>query len=477
MDEIQKLPEQRAKLIEQAQALEKAATAEDRDLTAEEAEKVDALLDEAETLENQIKTAESAARRTGRLTEAANSLGASNGRRVPPTTPGTPGIPGSLNTNEDRPTIVVPARVYPAGSLRAFSSPERAYAAAQWVRAINGIGSAQRWCDEHGIGRRWFDDQDDGAQAVIKEDTNISAGYLVEPEFDSELIKLMLNYGVFRRNARIKPMASDTKSTPRRKGGLTAYFVAEGGAGTESDPTYDRVGLTAKKIMTLTRMSNEFGEDAMIDMVDELFDEIAQAFAYKEDLCGFLGDGTSTYGGIHGVSPRLIALNGVDDGGGLVLGAGDTFAEITLANLTKLVGFLPTYARANAKWYCSPLFYYSVMVNLLTAAGGNTIQNLQAGESGELFLGYPRELTEVLPTADAVSQVCCLFGDLQKAAQFGDRRQRTLAFSTEATVGGESMFERDERGVRGTERFDINVHDVGTATAAGPIVGLITAAS
>jgi len=31
--------------------------------------------------------------------------------------------------------------------------------------------------------------------------------------------------------------------------------------------------------------------------------------------------------------------------------------------------------------------------------------------------------------------------------------------------------------IRGTDRFDINVHDVGNTSAAGPIVGLITAAS
>ena len=46
-----------------------------------------------------------------------------------------------------------------------------------------------------------------------------------------------------------------------------------------------------------------------------------------------------------------------------------------------------------------------------------------------------------------------------------------------------SAFEQDEIVIRGTERFDVVVHDVGnqSATAAsrvpGPIVGLITAAS
>jgi hypothetical protein len=60
---------------------------------------------------------------------------------------------------------------------------------------------------------------------------------------------------------------------------------------------------------------------------------------------------------------------------------------------------------------------------------------------------------------------------------FGNRGQETIAFSTEATVGGESMWERDQIGVRGTERFDAVVHDYGSNSTAGPIVGLEMAGS
>ena len=81
-----------------------------------------------------------------------------------------------------------------------------------------------------------------------------------------------------------------------------------------------------------------------------------------------------------------------------------------------------------------------------------------------------------MPKADAqanINQICVLFGDLTKAASFGDRRQMSLAMSNSAYIGSTSMFETDQMAVRGIERFDINVHDVGSATVAGPIVGLI----
>jgi len=52
-----------------------------------------------------------------------------------------------------------------------------------------------------------------------------------------------------------------------------------------------------------------------------------------------------------------------------------------------------------------------------------------------------------------------------------------MSMSEHATVGGVSVFETDQYAVRTTERFDIVAHDLGTATVAGPVVGLITAAS
>jgi HK97 family phage major capsid protein len=92
-------------------------------------------------------------------------------------------------------------------------------------------------------------------------------------------------------------------------------------------------------------------------------------------------------------------------------------------------------------------------------------------------------ISQILPKAEANDQVCCLLGDLSMAAMLGDRRGTEIAFSQEASVGGQSMWERDELGIKGTERFDINVHDVGDSNATasaqnpGPIVGLLTAAS
>jgi HK97 family phage major capsid protein len=320
----------------------------------------------------------------------------------------------------------------------------------------------------------WLRDKGIMAAAQV-ENVNTRGGYLVYDELDSAIIDLRDTYGVFARNARRVAMSSDVMIRPRRSGGLTAYFVGEDTAVTESNKTWDKVELIAKKLGVITRISNELREDAIINIADDLTNELAWAFAKKIDECGFIGDGTSTYGGMFGVSPRLAAMNGVDDGGGLVKSADNVFADMVIGDLTKCISILPAYAHARAKWYCSAAVWGQVMLRLNAAASGNTIGTLESGAApNRQMLGYPVELTEVLPTSDSNSQICALFGDLALAADFGDRRQTTVRVSDSAYVGSASVFERDETALIGTIRFDINVHDIGSATVAGPVIGLLS---
>lgn len=361
------------------------------------------------------------------------------------------------------------------------SAEERAYRFGMWFLATSaGLPRAQKFCREHGIPLQFLlKGSDTPIQLTHKEGVNATGGFLVPPEFENDLIDLREEYGVFRRNAKVTPMRSDTKSVPRRTGGLTAYPAGESTAGTESDKGWDRVELTARKWIVLARYTSELDEDAVIDIGNDLAEEMAYAFSNKEDECGFNGDGTSTYHGIVGACPKIKGLSGtIANIAGLVVASGNAYSEIVLSDFNNVKAKLPRYARkGNVKWYASQGFYHSVMEKLALAAGGVTAAEIAAGRNVEYFMGYPVEIAQVLPSVEANSQVCALFGDLRMAALFGDRRMSTIAISEHAA------FESDELMIRGTTRFDINVHDVGNADATaglrkpGPIVGLITAAS
>lgn len=355
------------------------------------------------------------------------------------------------------------------GQLRNFKEPERAYRFGQFLMAsILGNAKSRDFCSTNGI----------AVTRAMGESVNETGGYLVPDEFGNDLIDLREQFGVFRRNAKIVPMSSDTRTDPRRTSGLTAYFVAEAGSITASDMGWDQVSLVAKKLAVLARYSSEISEDSAIAFADTLAGEIAYAFAEKEDRCGFLGDGTSTYGGITGVCPKILNLSATRANiAGLVVGTGNLFSELVIGDFEAVVAKLPQYADTDsAAWYCHRSFYWNVMVKAMLASGGVTAAEIEDARK-QRFMGYRVEFSQVLPSTDANDQVACLLGDLAKAASFGTRRDTEIALSEH------SRFANDQIEIRGTERFDINVHDVGnqSATAAsrvpGPIVGLLMAAA
>lgn len=378
------------------------------------------------------------------------------------------------NQPKDADTFKLPAMARKYSELKCFKDDNhaqgdvKAYRFGQFLKATLGSDRARNWCVQNGIEIR----------GGMLEDTNTKGGYLVPGEFTPDIIRLIESRGVFRREARVRPMTQDTLSIPRRTGGNTAYFIGEAAAITESNPTLDLVTLVARKMGAIVPVTSELSDDAVISVADFVAEEIAYSFADKEDECGFNGTGSGTYGGIVGVREQLIEKNMAGDetdtaaGGVVRYGTGYGFGNIGMDDLTLMIATLPMYAEASAKWYMSKTVWAYVL-DLMADAGGNTIGTLQQGASGMSFLGYPVVLVNVMPKTAAINQINILLGDLSQAATFGDRRSMSMAISNSAYVGSTSMFETDQVAIRGIERFDINCHDVGDGTNAGPIVGLI----
>lgn len=349
------------------------------------------------------------------------------------------------------------------GALRSFRGPnarEDAYRAGMWVLAqFGGHEAAQRYCESNGIKfTRTMSGRD-----------NAKGGVFVIPEIESAIIDLRIEYGVLRRNANVVQMNSETKWVPRRVSGLTAYPVGPGQSGTYSDVAYDQVELVARKWMVLTKIEDELEEDAVISFVDKFADEAAYAMTYAEDRVGFLGTGLSTDHGIVGIIPKITAATA-----SIVTAAGNTFAEVTEANLLSMIGKLPQFARRSGrnKWYGSNVFWAEVLARLAFAKGGVTYTEI-SGQIVPTFMGYPYETVEVMPVTDVNSQIPLLFGNMSQAVTFGDRRGITVKMADE----NDKDFEKDLTTMKATERFDLNAHDVGSTTVAGPLIALQMAGS
>lgn len=380
-------------------------------------------------------------------------------------------IDGDAEGDDDSELVVakikVPATCRSVSNLRCYRgehADREAYLAGRfYIAALSGgrHESSVRWLKDQGIPLI----QASGGQSGSAFETG---GFLVPGIVERALIDTREKTGVFEPAVRKWPMGSDHVELPRILSGVTTYFVGEKTAITDSEASGDRIGLTARKLAALTRYPSEFSEDAILSVGDMLTFEHGRAMGLKVDQCGFVGDGTSPYGGIVGLTNALAAGSTVTAASTHV-----SFETLTFADFESVVGKFPDVPGAMPAWYISRAGYFASMARLLDAAGGNSIAALEGGVSQRQFLGYPVVFTQVMNSTlgSDVSKPKAIFADLSLAATMGIRRGITFATSSER------YFDSDELAIKSTFRFDINVHERGTASAAGVAILLKSAAS
>lgn len=441
---VTQLRERAAEEANAARAIKDKADEESRRLTEDEADQFEKHLRESAQFEAE-------ADRQAKLEAAEARLQKPEDRQV------TPEIADGSRIEVSAP------RIYRAGTLRSFKGPKadhNAYRSGKWLMAtVMNDSDARQWCRDNGVEIR-----------VQTESVNTAGGFVVPTEMEDAIIDLRETYGVARQECRVHVMTSDHTTIPRRTGGVTAYFIGETTAITESDKSWDQVELTAKKLGALTRMSTDLAEDSVINIADDLAGEMAYAFAVKEDQCLFDGDGTSTYGGMVGLRPKMIDGSHV---GSYVEAAspGDNWSEVDDSDLTNVEAALPLYADPEAKWYCSKTAKVAVFNRLIKAAGGVTGKEMAEG-LGNLYDGYPITMSAAMPTDDASAAldavIMLIFGNVKMSTTLGSRRGITIKISDQRYI------EYDQIGIQATERFCIVNHDIGGAVGVrGPVVGLL----
>lgn len=436
---VTELREKMAEEAEAARTIKDKAETEGRGLTAEEGQDLDNHLKESERLEKE-------AERQEKLEVIEMRIHSPKEKQAPIET-----------ATGARIESIKPDR-FRYGKLRAYKGKNAdadAYRAGKWLMAtVMDDASSRQYCRDNGIELR-----------IQAESINTAGGFVVPDVMERAIIDLRETYGMFRANARVLPMSSDHSLIPRRTGGVTAYFIGETDSIKESEKSWDQVELTAKKLGALTRMSTDLNEDSIVNIADDLAQEMAYAFAKKEDECGLDGDGSSTYGGMVGIRTKFVDGNhtaGYTEGTSTCL----FWSDITLADeIGDIMSLLPTYALPRAKWYINPAGRAGSFNTIAMAGGGNTTREIASGAE-PMFAGYPVVVTSAMPALPVNDEVCILFGDLSMSTTFGDRRGITIR------VSSDRYLEYDQIGIQATERFCIANHDIGDTSLAGPVVAL-----
>jgi len=381
---------------------------------------------------------------------------------------------GGFHQSDSEPFAIPRACLERSRNLKAFKPREGenhlhdAYAAGRWLYALLGHEASADWCDDYGMGR---------IQAAQQEGDNSLGGFFVPVEMATRIIDLRYQYGVARRFADVEPMASETKTVPRRKSGVTAYAVGEAEAVTESDMDFTQVMLVARAWAALVKMSRELDEDAVINFADRVAGEMAWAFAKKEDESLFIGDGTSTYHGVVGIVPK--ANDGSHAGAIYDAASGNTaYSTLDIGDFEGMIGQLPSWAEDGAAWYLHKVGYWASIGRLMNAAGGNTMTDY--GNGPELsFMGYPVRFTPVMnSTTDAQTSTAglAILGNLPLSSTIGDRRGFSFQVLNELYAANRQI------GLIGDTRFAMNNHSITepedtTGATAGAVVVMKTPAS
>lgn len=455
MKTLKELRELRADTHRKAQAVIDVAQAENREMKPDEIAEVDKIFGkgkvgeadykagELDAIDEQISRGEKIEKRAAELA-GQQAAGIYNSRK-----------------EEEKPSLLTAAVAKQRhGAVRGYANREDAFIAGAWAAAqLLGNQKAREFCNAQGM----------QIQNAMSGGDNGAGGFLVPEVLENAIIRLVETYGAFRANARNLAMTSDTVSIPRQTGEVTAYFVSEVPSSiTASDLTIATAQLQAKVMAVRTLISNDLIEDAMVDLGNMVATSAANEFAKKEDQCGFDGDGSSTYGGIVGIKSALAA------GSKKTAATGNTaFSTLDAEDFLGMIGLLPAYALANAKWYISQAGWADSIARLQNAAGGNTVADLGRGPILQ-YQGYPVVKVQTMNstlTAQTSTDGLVYFGDLSLGATVGLKRGIRVAVLRELYAATR------QTGLIIDQRLDINVHERGTASVAGPIVMLSTPGS
>lgn len=330
--------------------------------------------------------------------------------------------PDMKETPIEEPSAVIPAIVKNQKS-KFFASNEDAYTAGMYLASLAGNKKAKEYMAAQSVG------------------TDADGGYLVPAPLAAELVNLLESYGIARQKCRRIVMGSSTWDVAKLTTHATVYYPAEAAAITESDLEFGVINLVAKKVAALVKMSTEIQEDSIVSMLDTVIQSIAYSLAIAEDQNLF-----------NGVASAINA-NGIKGDTGV---ADTNVASVAALALSDFTGTCANIGNpivgARNEWYMNASLFHGPVRELLNAAGGNNIADLEGGQQ-PLLLGYPVNFVSVMPGASASTSgdLLAAFGDLSIGAYFGDRRMPTFKVLNELYAAN------DQIGVVATERIDINV--------------------
>lgn len=181
--------------------------------------------------------------------------------------------------------------------------------------------------------RNWIDVRND-----LQVGTDTEGGFLVPDEFEKKLISALEEENVFRPLATKIQTSSGDRKIPviTQKGEAT--WMEEEETYTLSDDAFGQIALSAYKVGTAIKISEELLNDSVFDLPSYIAKEFARRIGTKEEEAFLIGDGKGKPTGIFAAT------------GGAENGATTTGAAITFDDVIELFYSLKSPYRKKAVW-------------------------------------------------------------------------------------------------------------------------------
>lgn len=296
--------ERTAKLT-QARALLESAETEKRDLNADEEKRYADLVSAAESLDGKIER-----ERKLQALEADQDLPQ---RRAAKPVPQTPAI--GMNESEVRRYSLVNA-------INAFITGD-------WRNARMELEASEATAKRLGFSPQGFFipyefAYGENEKRDLTKGTNTAGGYTIATNLLAQnFIDLLRNRAVLMQSGMtvLSGLVGDI-AIPRQTGAATAYWVAENGAPTESQPAFDQVPMSPKTVGAFVDMSRKLLKQSSIDVEAFVRRDLANVLGLEIDRAGLHGSGSSNQ------PTGVAATSGIGSVAGGTNGAAPTWANI-----------------------------------------------------------------------------------------------------------------------------------------------------
>lgn len=309
-DKILGWQHERTAKVTQARAMLETAEAEKRDLTDDESKRYDDLLSAADSLEKKIER-----ERELRTREAEQEL--PQRRAVKP-------LPGQQPMGDPR-IGMADRDIRNYSIVRAIN----AFATGDWRNAMLEFEAHEATQKRLGYDAQgffvpydWF--AGNGEKRDLTKGTNTAGGYTVATNL------LAQNFIDLLRNKMVLMQAGITVldelvgdiAIPRQTGAVTAYWVAENGAVTESQQAFDQVPMSPKTLGAFTDISRKLLKQSSLSVEAFVRADLASVLSLEGDRAGLHGSGSSNQPtGVAGTSGIGLVAGGTN-------GAAPTWAHV-----------------------------------------------------------------------------------------------------------------------------------------------------